>query len=114
MFDFGIIFAQACRKDEAHNEVDMVTMVLRVFVDAYPHIPEHRKLMIFTTLLRVAGIEHYMWRLLLVFIEGVAVQTKTSIAEPATEKEKVREGLNAQGADECINKCTLLLLNHGF
>ena len=70
----------------------MVTMVLRVFVDAYPHIPEHRKLMIFTTLLHVAGIEHYMWRLLLVFIEGVAVQTKTSIAEPATEKEKVCGG----------------------
>ena len=71
----------------------MVTMVLRVFVDAYPHIPEHRKLMIFTTLLRVAGVEHYMWRLLLVFIEGVAVQTKTSItefaAEPTAEKEKV-------------------------
>ena len=77
----------------------MVTMVMRVFVDAYPHIPEHRKPMIFGTLLRVAGVVPYMWRLLLVFIEGVAVQAKTTAGstaavapDPSAEKEKVGEG----------------------
>lgn len=68
----------------------MVTMVLRVFVDAYPHIPEHRKLMVFTTLLRVVGVESYMWRLLLVFIEGVAVRNRGARSVDQTgEQEKV-------------------------
>jgi hypothetical protein len=32
--------------------------------------------MVFTTLLRVIGVEEYMWRLLLVFVEGVAVRSQ--------------------------------------
>ena len=71
------VLTQACSKHKEHKVVDMVTMVLRVFVDTYPHIPEHRKLMVFTTLLRVVGVESYLWRLLLVFIEGVAARSKT-------------------------------------
>lgn len=56
----------------------MVTMALRVFVDAYAHIPVHRKPMLFDTLLRVVGASTYMWRFLLVFIEGVAVRKRSS------------------------------------
>lgn len=63
----------------------MVTMILRVFVDAYPHIPEHRKLMVFSTLLKVIGVEDYLWRLLLVFVEGVAVRSKTAATAAVTE-----------------------------
>lgn len=59
----------------------MVTMALRVFVDAYAHIPVHRKPMLFDTLLRVVGASTYMWRFLLVFIEGVAVRKRSSTGE---------------------------------
>ena len=76
----------------------MVTLVLRVFVDAYPHIPVHRKLMVFTTLLRVIGEEEYMWRLLLVFIEGVAVRLKTvgipGVSDPNALETKVNTVLS--------------------
>lgn len=68
----------ACGKDKEHSVTDMVTLILRVFVDTYPHIPVHRKLMVFATLLRVIGVDQYLWRLLLVFIEGVAVRSKTA------------------------------------
>nr|KAG5705320.1 hypothetical protein BaRGS_010771 [Batillaria attramentaria] len=73
----------ACEDKPEAKVTDMVTMVLRVFVDTYPHIPEHRKLMLFSTLMKVVGVDQYMWRLLLVFIEGVAVRGRANM--PGTD-----------------------------
>ncbi|XP_076462291.1 HEAT repeat-containing protein 1-like isoform X2 [Babylonia areolata] len=87
----------ACSEQRQHKVEDMVTMILRVFVDTYPHIPEHRKLMVFTTLLRVVGVDTYLWRLLLVFIEGVATRSQAQtdrggmVVEPVTSSEGVVE-----------------------
>ncbi|KAL8576538.1 hypothetical protein ACOMHN_003096 [Nucella lapillus] len=74
----------ACSEHKQHRVEDMVTMILRVFVDTYPHIPEHRKLMVFTTLLRVVGVDAYLWRLILVFVEGVATRKKPVVGEESS------------------------------
>lgn len=46
-------------------------MVIRVFVDAFPHIPEHRRLMMFTKLVQTVGDEHYLWRTVLLLTEQI-------------------------------------------
>ena len=55
----------------SNNTEDVITMVLRVFVDSYPHIPLHRRLMLFTKLVQIVGQGSYLWRCLLLFIEQV-------------------------------------------
>lgn len=65
---------------------DMMTAVLRVFVDAIPHIPAHRKIMLFDKLLRVVGHDKYLWRLMLLFIESVTVR---SFKAPEEDKENI-------------------------
>ena len=79
-----------------------VTAVLRVFVDAYPHIPVHRKLMIFTTLLRVVGTDEHLWRLLLTFIDSVVVRSVAGVSNftfdvtgnPADRKVQILTGFS--------------------
>lgn len=39
--------------------------MIRVFVDSYAHIPSHRRLVVFTNLVRIVGEEKYLWRILL-------------------------------------------------
>ncbi|XP_070194933.1 HEAT repeat-containing protein 1-like isoform X2 [Littorina saxatilis] len=92
----------ACSKDKSHSVTDMVTMILRVFVDAYPHIPEHRKLMVFSTLLKVIGVEDYLWRLLLVFVEGVAVRSKTAATAAVTEA--AESAIDQEGKSKAIDQ----------
>lgn len=46
-------------------------MVIRVFVDAFPHIPNHRRLMLFTKLVSIEGDVSYLWRTLLLMTEQV-------------------------------------------
>ncbi|XP_071145410.1 HEAT repeat-containing protein 1-like isoform X1 [Mytilus edulis] len=50
---------------------DVITMVIRVFVDAFPHIPNHRRLMLFTKLVSIEGDVSYLWRTLLLMTEQV-------------------------------------------
>ena len=48
----------------------MVVMVMRVFVDAFPHIPEHRRLPLFSQLMSTVGAERYLARMLALLIGG--------------------------------------------
>ncbi|XP_059178279.1 HEAT repeat-containing protein 1-like [Physella acuta] len=61
-------------KAQAAGCQDMLTVVLRVFVDAIPHIPSHRRLMLFEKLVSILGADSYLWRLVLLFIESVTVR----------------------------------------
>ncbi|XP_071954262.1 HEAT repeat-containing protein 1-like [Antedon mediterranea] len=45
-----------------------VAMVLRVFVDALPHVPEHRQMMLFTELITTLGHERYLWMLVVLLL----------------------------------------------
>jgi hypothetical protein len=60
---------QACEQREVHaggqRKEEVITMVMQVFVDAYTHIPEHRRLMLFTRLVEIVGGDHFLWRCVL-------------------------------------------------
>ena len=50
----------------------LVTKVLRVFVDAYPHVPEHRRLPVFVHLLTTLGASSYLHVCLALLLEKIS------------------------------------------
>nr|XP_018667544.1 HEAT repeat-containing protein 1 isoform X2 [Ciona intestinalis] len=56
-----------------------VTDIIRVFVDALPHIPPHRRLVVFEELINTLGGNEYLWQTLLLLVASRANKiTKTS------------------------------------
>ncbi|XP_022087703.1 HEAT repeat-containing protein 1-like isoform X2 [Acanthaster planci] len=49
---------------------EVVVMVMRVFVDAFPHIPEHRRLPLFSQVMTTIGEEKYLSKMLALLIGG--------------------------------------------
>lgn len=47
----------------------MVKKIIHVFVDALPHVPEHRRLPILSQLLEIVGAGRFLWVLLVLFFE---------------------------------------------
>lgn len=47
----------------------VVEKIIHVFVDALPHVPEHRQLPIMLQLLEVVGAGRFLWVLLVLFFE---------------------------------------------
>lgn len=66
-------------------------MVIRVFVDAFPHIPNHRRLMLFTKLVSIEGDVSYLWRTLLLMTEQVISKMSSAEAGEEDSTEKVRK-----------------------
>ena len=54
------------------NVLSQVTKVMRVFVDAYPHIPEHRRLPVFVHLLTTLGAPTYVHVCLALFLGKIS------------------------------------------
>ncbi len=50
----------------------LVTKVMRVFVDAYPHVPEHRRLPVFVHLLTILGPSNYVHVCLALLLEKIS------------------------------------------
>ncbi|KAK3090239.1 hypothetical protein FSP39_010297 [Pinctada imbricata] len=69
---------------------DVITTVLRVFVDAYPHVPQHRRLMLFTKLLQIVGQRSFLWRCCLLMIEHF-VNKPTYSTQSETDKQEDHE-----------------------
>ncbi|KAI8509408.1 HEAT repeat-containing protein 1, partial [Branchiostoma belcheri] len=58
----------------ANQKLDsIVAMVIRVFVDALPHIPEHRRQAVFHHLVRTVGGGQYLWTTLALVFESKVV-----------------------------------------
>ncbi|XP_078485426.1 HEAT repeat-containing protein 1 isoform X2 [Ciona intestinalis] len=56
-----------------------VTDIIRVFVDALPHIPPHRRLVVFEELINTLGGNEYLWQTLLLLVASRANKiTKTA------------------------------------
>lgn len=66
-----------------------MTKIIRVFVDALPHVPEHRRLPILSQLITTVGGDKFLWVLLVLLFEQYV--TKTVIATLSTEKDNVLE-----------------------
>uniref|UniRef100_A0A8B9EGV4 HEAT repeat-containing protein 1 n=1 Tax=Anser cygnoides TaxID=8845 RepID=A0A8B9EGV4_ANSCY len=68
---------------------EVVIKIIRVFVDALPHVPEHRRLPILTQLITTVGGERFLWVLLVLLFEQYV--TKTVTATSSTDKDAVLE-----------------------
>lgn len=58
--------------------------IIRVFVDALPHVPEHRRLPILAQLITTVGGDRFLWVLLVLLFEQYV--TKTVTATSSTDK----------------------------
>lgn len=62
----------------------VVTRILHVFVDALPHVPEHRRTPILRELLGTLGPAQFLWVLMLLLFKQHA--TSTAISNTGAEK----------------------------
>uniref|UniRef100_A0A803TSM1 HEAT repeat-containing protein 1 n=1 Tax=Anolis carolinensis TaxID=28377 RepID=A0A803TSM1_ANOCA len=67
----------------------IVIKIIRVFVDALPHVPEHRRLPILEQLISTLGGERFLWILLVLLFEQHV--TKSVAAVTSGEKDTVLE-----------------------
>uniref|UniRef100_A0A8B9TV64 HEAT repeat-containing protein 1 n=1 Tax=Anas platyrhynchos TaxID=8839 RepID=A0A8B9TV64_ANAPL len=67
---------------------EVVIKIIRVFVDALPHVPEHRRLPILTQLITTVGGDRFLWVLLVLLFEQYV--TKTVTATSSTDKVRLQ------------------------
>lgn len=62
--------------ESVHN---IVFMIIRVFVDSFPHIPDHRKLPLFTQLIQTVDAERYLWSCIVLLVERFAMKGSAAL-----------------------------------
>ncbi|GAA6085032.1 HEAT repeat-containing protein 1 [Tachysurus ichikawai] len=75
-----------------HQEGQMqgvVTRIMHVFVDALPHVPEHRRIPILRQLMATLGPANFLWVLMLLLFKQHA--TNTAVSSTGAEKEAALE-----------------------
>uniref|UniRef100_A0A8B9TV96 HEAT repeat-containing protein 1 n=1 Tax=Anas platyrhynchos TaxID=8839 RepID=A0A8B9TV96_ANAPL len=86
----ALIQAEDSDLSESSGSVEEVVIkIIRVFVDALPHVPEHRRLPILTQLITTVGGDRFLWVLLVLLFEQYV--TKTVTATSSTDKDAVLE-----------------------
>nr|XP_009688320.1 PREDICTED: HEAT repeat-containing protein 1 [Struthio camelus australis] len=86
----ALIQAEDSDLSEASESVEEVVIkIIRVFVDALPHVPEHRRLPILAQLITTVGGDKFLWVLLVLLFEQYV--TKTVTATSSTDKDAVLE-----------------------
>ncbi|CAI5770584.1 repeat-containing 1 [Podarcis lilfordi] len=71
------------------NVEGVVVKIIRVFVDALPHVPEHRRLPILEQLISTLGGERFLWILLVLLFEQHVTKSVAAVANG--EKDAVLE-----------------------
>ncbi|NXN72323.1 HEAT1 protein, partial [Himantopus himantopus] len=86
----ALIQAEDSDLSESSGSVEEVVIkIIRVFVDALPHVPEHRRLPILAQLITTVGGEKFLWVLLVLLFEQYV--TKTVTATSSSDKDAVLE-----------------------
>ncbi|NXP79390.1 HEAT1 protein, partial [Ramphastos sulfuratus] len=86
----ALIQAEDSDLSESSGTVEEVVIkIIRVFVDALPHVPEHRRLPILAQLITTVGGEKFLWVLLVLLFEQYV--TKTVTATSSADKDAVLE-----------------------
>ncbi|NWU93578.1 HEAT1 protein, partial [Upupa epops] len=86
----ALIQAEDSALSESSGGVEEVVIkIIRVFVDALPHVPEHRRLPILAQLITTVGGDKFLWVLLVLLFEQYV--TKTVTATSSTDKDAVLE-----------------------
>ncbi|XP_053460282.1 HEAT repeat-containing protein 1 isoform X2 [Nycticebus coucang] len=76
-------------KEVTRNIEEIVVKIISVFVDALPHVPEHRRLPILAQLTDTLGAEKFLWVLLGLLFEQYV--TKTALVAACGEKDAILE-----------------------
>ncbi|XP_062938968.1 HEAT repeat-containing protein 1 isoform X2 [Cynocephalus volans] len=71
------------------NVEEIVVKIINVFVDALPHVPEHRRLPVLFQLVDTLGAEKFLWVLLILLFEQYV--TKTVLVAACGEKDAILE-----------------------
>ncbi|XP_004640899.1 HEAT repeat-containing protein 1 isoform X1 [Octodon degus] len=71
------------------NVEELAVKIISVFVDALPHVPEHRRLPILVQLVHTLGAEKFLWVLLVLLFEQYV--TKTVLVAAYGEKDAILE-----------------------
>ncbi|KAM6897556.1 HEAT repeat-containing protein 1 [Xenentodon cancila] len=77
----------------------VVTRIMQVFVDALPHVPDHRRLSILSQLVTTLGPTHFLWVMILLLLKLHATQSSASTS--------VRDEPLERAADFWISLCCL-------
>lgn len=86
----ALIQAGEQNSNETKENVEkVVEKIIHVFVDALPHVPEHRRLPILSQLLDTVGAERFLWVLLVLLFQQHV--TKTVTVATNGEKDAVLE-----------------------
>ncbi|NXJ78102.1 HEAT1 protein, partial [Trogon melanurus] len=86
----ALVQAEDSDLSESSGSVEEVVIkIIRVFVDALPHVPEHRRLPILAQLITTLGGDKFLWVLLALLFEQYV--TKTVTAASSTDKDAVLE-----------------------
>ncbi|CAM5101904.1 unnamed protein product [Eretmochelys imbricata] len=94
--------------EAAQNVEEVVIKIIHVFVDALPHVPEHRRLPILAQLIDTLGGERFLWVLLVLLFEQHV--TKTVTAATNGEKDAVLE----TDVEFWITVCCEFSVHHQF
>uniref|UniRef100_A0A8C3TAF6 HEAT repeat-containing protein 1 n=1 Tax=Chelydra serpentina TaxID=8475 RepID=A0A8C3TAF6_CHESE len=94
--------------EAAQSVEEVVIKIIHVFVDALPHVPEHRRLPILAQLIDTLGGERFLWILLVLLFEQHV--TKTVTAATNGEKDAVLETDN----EFWISVCCEFSVQHQF
>ncbi|XP_024117299.1 HEAT repeat-containing protein 1 isoform X1 [Oryzias melastigma] len=86
---------RACRLPDGSSSphlVGVVTKIMHVFVDALPHVPEHRRLPLLTQLVTTLGPSHFLWVLLMLLLKLHATHSAAKQSLPsASERDATLE-----------------------
>ncbi|XP_070707428.1 HEAT repeat-containing protein 1 [Pempheris klunzingeri] len=78
----ALIQAHQLPDGRSSSHVDaVVTKIIRVFADALPHVPDHRRLPILSQLVTTLGPARFLWVLMLLLFKLHATQTASSVSE---------------------------------
>uniref|UniRef100_A0A8C0H3C4 HEAT repeat-containing protein 1 n=1 Tax=Chelonoidis abingdonii TaxID=106734 RepID=A0A8C0H3C4_CHEAB len=94
--------------EAAQGVEEVVIKIIHVFVDALPHVPEHRRLPILAQLIDTLGGERFLWVLLVLLFEQHV--TKTVTAATNGEKDTVLE----TDIEFWISICCAFSVQHQF
>uniref|UniRef100_A0A8C8SDC1 HEAT repeat-containing protein 1 n=1 Tax=Pelusios castaneus TaxID=367368 RepID=A0A8C8SDC1_9SAUR len=105
----ALIQAEDAGSPEATQGVEEVVIkIIHVFVDALPHVPEHRRLPILAQLTDTLGGERFLWVLLVLLFEQHV--TKTVTAATNGEKDAILE----TDVEFWISVCCEFSVQHQF
>ncbi|XP_069464033.1 HEAT repeat-containing protein 1 isoform X2 [Ambystoma mexicanum] len=86
----ALIQADGGDSGETSGQVEkVVSKIIHVFVDAMPHVPEHRRVPILAQLVDTVGGERFLWVLLVLLFEQHVTKTVTTASN--SEKDAVLE-----------------------